>query len=171
MARTKVTTVKRDFQQIVGAIASDAKTSSSIAAAQQFATTADKAAKNPPHAVIKWEGIVELWEQAIARLQKVEADDPGYVEAQSLLANYQINLTTVRTQLHAERESVEALSRAKNRIPDLLAQSSTENRAQLSAHLQEIINQLENVKAETTAYAEAQFMLKSAIDKQKQLRK
>lgn len=170
-ARSRVATVQRDFQQIVGAIASDARTSILIAAAEQFATAADKAAKNPPHAATKWEGIVELWEQAIARLQKVAADDPGYVEAQSLLANYTVNLTTVRTQLQAERESVEALSRAKARIPSLLADSSTENRAYLRAQLQEIINQLENVTSGTTAYAEAQFLLKSAVNKQKQFQR
>ena len=102
-ARTKVTTVQRDFQQVAGAIAQDARTNTWIAAAQQFATAAEKAAQNPPHAVTKWEGVVDLWEQAITRLQQVEADDPGYIEAQSSLANYKINLTAVRTQLHAER--------------------------------------------------------------------
>lgn len=170
-ARTKMATLKRDFQQVAGAIAKDARTSTLIAAAQQFATAADKAAQNAPHAVTEWEGIADLWEQAIARLQQVEADDPGYVEAQSSLANYQVNLTAVRTRLHAERKSVEALSRAKDRIPSLLAQNSTENREQLRAQLQEIINQLENVTSGTTAYAEAQFLLKSAVNKQQQLQR
>lgn len=170
-ARTRVITVQRDFQQVAGAIAKDARTNTLIAAAQQFATAADKAAQNPPHAATEWEGIADLWEQAIARLQRVEAEDPGYVEAQRSLANYQVNLTTVRTRLHAERESVEALSRAKDRIPSLLAQSSTKNREQLHAQLQQIINQLENVTSGTTAYAEAQFLLKSAVNKQKQLQR
>jgi len=170
-ARTKVATVQRDFQQVAAAIAGDVKTSTLIAAAQQFATAADKATQNSPHATTQWEGIADLWGQAIARLQQVETDNPGYVEAQSLLANYTVNLTTVRTRLQAERESVEALSRAKARIPSLLAQSSTENREQLRAQLQEIINQLENVTSGTTAYAEAQFLLKSAVNKQKQLQR
>jgi len=168
-ARTKIATVQRDFQQVVGAIAKDARTMTLIAAAQQFAKAAEKAAQNPPHAVTEWEGIADLWEEAIARLQQVEADEPDYVEAQSSLANYKVNLTTIRTRLHAERESVEALSRAKASIPTLLAQSSTENREQIRAQLQEIINQLENVTSGTTAYDEAQFLLKSAVNKQKQL--
>jgi hypothetical protein len=170
-AHAKMAAMRRDFQQVVGSNAGGARTSTLIAAAQQFATAAERAAQNPPHVVTEWEGIADLWEQAIARLQQVEADDPGYVEAQSSLASYKINLTAVRTQLQAERESVEALSRAKQRIPALLADRSTDNRDRLRSQMQEIINQLENVKSGTTAYAEAQFLLKSAENKQKQLQR
>lgn len=94
-------------------------------------------------------------------------DDPGYIEAQKLLAKYQSNLGSTRTQLQAQQESVAALQQAKDRIPTLLA--SKENQNQVTAQLQDIINYLEKVKSGTTAYAQAQQLLESAENKLKQL--
>ncbi len=168
-AQTKLVALKRDFAQFAGLVAGVARTGTLIAAAQQFALTADEAAQNPPHTASEWNEIAALWEQAINQLQRVPLEDPGYIDAQKLLANYQQNLGTVRTRSQAEQDSVEALEQAKDKIPTLLASNSPGNQNQLSAQLQDIINQLETVKLGTTSYAQAQHLLKSAENKLKQM--
>lgn len=165
--QTKLAAVKRDFEQVAGLVAGSGRTGTLISAAQQFAIAAEQAAQNSPHTASEWEEIATLWEQASDRLQQVSLDDPGYIEAQKLLAKYQSNLGSARTQLQAEQESVAALEQAKDRIPTLLA--SKENQNQVTAQLQDIINQLEKVKSGTTAYAQSQQLLESAQNKLKQL--
>lgn len=173
-AQTKLAALKRDFEQVAGLAAGGARTGTLIAAAQQFAIAASEAAENPPHTTSEWEEIASLWEPAIDRLQQVPLEDPGYVEAQKLLAKYRRNLGIVRTRLQAEQASVEALARAKDRIENLLASTSGDgssmNRNHLMSQLQGIINQLETVQQGTTAYPEAQQLLESAQNKLKQVR-
>lgn len=143
-AQTKLAAVKRDFEQVAGLATGGARTSTLIAAAQQFAIAASQAAQSPPHTAGEWEEIVGLWEPAIDELKQVTVEDPGYVEAQKLLAKYQRNLGTVRTRLQAEQASVESLQQAKDRIQTLLASTSADgspmNRNHLISHLQGIIN-------------------------------
>ncbi len=64
-AQTKLVALKRDFAQFAGLVAGVARTGTLIAAAQQFALTADEAAQNPPHTASEWNEIAALWEQAI----------------------------------------------------------------------------------------------------------
>ena len=168
-AQTLLATAKRDFEQVTGLADKSARTSTLIAAAQQFAIAATEAAQNPPHSADEWEEIASLWQQAIERLTQVPVADRGYLEAQKLLAKYQRNLGIVHTRSSAEQASVEALKQAKDTIQTMFASatadSSAANRNQLIAQLQGIINQLETVKSGTTAYPEAQALLASAQKK------
>ncbi len=168
-AQTQRSGLKRDFEQVARLAAGGTHTGTLIEAAQQFALTAAQAAQNPPHTASEWSEIVGLWEQAINQLKQVPVEDPGYVEAQKFRAQYQRNLGIVRTRLQAEEASVEALKQAKDRIESLLTSFPTDatplNRNQLNGQLQGIINQLSTVQPETTAYSEAQELLKSAQNK------
>lgn len=164
-ADTKLTAFQRDFQQVAGLTAHGARTDILIAAAQQYAFAADEAAQNSPHTASQWQEIAGLWQEAIERLQKVGEDDPGYIDAQKLLVKCQMKLGNVRTQLQAEQESVAALEQAKDKISTLLASNDG---SQLAAGLQDIINQLDQVKSGTTAYAEAQRLLELAEKKRMQ---
>lgn len=171
--QTRMASAKRDFELVGGLAASGARTSTLIAAAQQFALAATSAAQNPPHSTDEWEESADLWQQAIERLMQVPVEDSGYVEAQKFLAKYQRNLGIVRTRKSAEQASVEALQQAKDTIPTMFAASAADdsavNRNQLIGQLQGIINQLETVKSGTTAYPEAQQLLASAQKKLEQV--
>ena len=172
-AQSKLAAQKRDFEKVAGLVERSVRTVTVIQAAQQFATAGVQAAKNPPHTVDEWEEVARLWEQAIDQIQQISSPDPGYVEAQKIQAKYQRNLGIVRTSLQAEQASVEALGRAKDEIETLLSSpssdGSSENQHQLIGQLQGIINQLEVVEIDTTAYPKAQELLQSAQKKLEQL--
>ena len=73
-------------------------------------------------------------------------------------------------QLQAERDSVIAFKRGKDLIADWKKYVvDNSDRGVLASKLQEIINNLENVKPGTTYYQEAQELLKFAKNKQKNL--
>jgi len=168
-AREQARALERDFAQITRLASGGARTNTLIAAAQQYALTATQATQNPPHTASEWSEIVGLWEQAINQLKQVPVEDPGYVEAQTLEAQYQRNLGIARTSSQAEEESVAALNQGKERIESMLnslpSDPTTVNRNQLNGQLQGIINQLSTVQPGTTAYPEAQELLKSAQKK------
>ena len=172
-AQRELASAKRDFELVGGLAKTGARTSTLIAAAQQFALAATSAAQNPPHSTDEWQESADLWQQAIERLMQVPVEDSGYVEAQKFLAKYQRNLGIVRTRKSAEQASVEALQQAKDTIPRMFAASAADdsavNRNQLIGQLQGIINQLQTVKSGTTAYPEAQQLLASAQKKLEQV--
>ena len=74
--------------------------------------------QNPPHPADQWEQIEFLWEDAIKKLDRVQEDNPGYIEAQTKLAEYKTNLAKIRTRKTAETESAAALELAKEYIAD-----------------------------------------------------
>lgn len=164
---------KRDFGQVTELVAGVTRTNTSIQAAQQFALVATQAAQHPPHNAAEWEEINNLWVQAIDQLKRVPAEDPGYVDAQKLLANYQRNMGIVHTRLQAEQTSVTALTQAKDKIASFLTSFPTDaatlNRNQLKGQLQSIIDELHTVQPGTTVYPETQALLQSAQKKLKQL--
>ncbi|WP_446336690.1 hypothetical protein [Coleofasciculus sp. G1-WW12-02] len=171
-AKTKFLAYQRDFQQVVGFAADNQRTGYLIGAAQEFAFAAAKAAQNPPHTVAEWQQIQKLWQQAIARLEKVPLDDQGYLQAQKLLATYQTNLGIIQTRSSAEAESIQALDEAQRQIQRLLANTPTDaaiDRNLTLSQLQGIINQLNKVQSGTTSYPKAQELLLSAQNKLKQI--
>lgn len=149
------------------------KNNTLIQAAKQFSWQAARASQNPPHSAAKWQEIENLWQQAIRRLEEIPVGNPGYAEAQKLMATYQANVGSVQTRRQLEQESVQALEGAQNQIESLLAQTPTDansvDRNRTISKLQSIINQLEKVQKGTTTYQKAQELLLSAKNKLKQL--
>ncbi|MFB2971472.1 hypothetical protein ACE1CD_21100 [Aerosakkonema sp. BLCC-F183] len=171
-SRTKLAAYQRDFEQVARITAKTARTGTLMEAAQQFAMAAAQMSQNPPHPVSKWQEVQKLWEQAIDRLEAVRVKDSGYVEAQKLLAKYQTDLGTVRTRVQMEQASVDALEQAKQQIESLLAASGNAysvDRNRTISQIQSIIYQLQRVERGTTAYAEAQQLLRSAQNKLNQI--
>jgi len=171
-AKTKFLAYQRDFQEVVGFAADNQRTGSLIGAAQEFAFAAAKAAQNPPHTATEWQQIAKLWQQAIARLEKVPLEDQGYLEAQKLLVTYQTNLGIIQTRYLAETESIQALEEAQRQIKRLLANTPSDaaiNQNLTISQLQGIINQLNKVQPGTTSYSKAQELLISAQNKLQQL--
>lgn len=164
MARPKLSAAKRDFQSVAGSAASSQRSTNLIEAAKVFAMQAAVLSQNPPHPASQWEQVVDLWQDAVNRLQKVSVDKPGYLEAQTKLAEYKTNLGIVRTRLQSEQQSSAAISRAKKQIADWQSMASGEyaNTDYLARQLQQIIDELDRVQPGTTAYAESQKLLQFA---------
>ena len=169
-ARTKLAAYQRDFQQVATLAAKGAKTDNLIEAAQAFAIAASQKSKTLPLNASQWEEVEKLWQEAIDQLKKVSEQDAGYVEAQKLLAQYQSYIGTVRTNLQVEIASAKALEIAKQDTTDLLANQNSFNRDQKLGKIQSIMNQLQLVRPGTTAYAEAQELMRSAQNKLNELK-
>jgi hypothetical protein len=170
---TKYRNYERDFNQVVGSVAGSNQTQTMIAAAQQFADLAIKNSQKSAYTVTEWQQIQTLWSNAINRLEKVDAKDPDYVAAQSYLADYTQKLGVVRTRLETEEKSSLAIANAKQQTQDLIsslpAKPNPDERNKLISRLQGIIDQLKQVQPNTTAYPEAQTLLKQAQSKLSQL--
>ncbi|KAF3890337.1 MULTISPECIES: hypothetical protein [Nostocales] len=169
-AQKKLESYEREFKEEVGLAAGNERISTLIAAAQQFSWQAAKAGQNPPHTVIAWQQIEQMWQQAIYRLEQVPTQDlEGYAQAQKLLANYQANLSEIRVRRQAEQDSVSALEQAKRQIQNLIAITPTNpqfvDKNRTISEIQGIINLLRKVQPGTTAYLEAQQLLLSANNK------
>ena len=170
IAKPQLAAAQRDFQTEVG-LADDNKLSFTfIEVAKKFGLQAAEAAQNGPHSEQRWQVIVGLWEQAINQLQQISANNPSYLAAQSQIAEYQLKLANVKMRLQAERESGKAFKEGKDLIADWKKYVvDNSDRASLASKLQEIINNLENVKPGTTYYQEAQELLKFVKNKQTNL--
>ena len=170
IAKPQLAAAQRDFQTEVG-LADDNKLSFTfIEVAKKFGLQAAEAAQNGPHSEQRWQVIVGLWEQAINQLQQISANNPSYLAAQSQIAEYQLKLANVKMRLQAEMESGKAFKEGKDLIADWKKYVvDNSDRASLASKLQEIINNLENVKPGTTYYQEAQELLKFVKNKQTNL--
>lgn len=170
-ARSKLSAAKRDFREEAGIVAGSKKSGSLIEAAKQFGMAAATASQNPPHSAQEWQQIASLWQEGVNRLKQVSVDNPSYVEAQTKLAEYQVNLGNAKIRLQNEKESAAALRKAKNMITDWQGMAFVDNPNQglLITDLRKIINVLDNVKEGTTAYDEAQELLKFANKKLQEL--
>jgi hypothetical protein len=172
-AKKKLQAAERDFQAMGGVATGSVQADNLIEAAKEFALSAAVASQKPPHPAAQWEKIAELWEEGINRLKMVPVDNPGYLDAQTKLAEYQKNLGISQIRLQAETDSAKAFQDAKSLLANL---QNNVNSPSIDAEnpvgkLQEIINELESVKPGTTVYPEAQKWLQSARKKQQEWQK
>ncbi|MDY6938642.1 MAG: hypothetical protein SWY16_13340 [Cyanobacteriota bacterium] len=165
-AQTQLVAAERDFQPVAGIAEGVQNNSTAIEAAKIFALQAAQESQNPPHPAQKWKDIASSWQMAIDRLNKVEFEDPGYLEAQAKLAEYRGNLDTAQRRASEEETSVAALTRAKERISNWQSLAANNPQSpQLVGDLQSIVNELDKVQAGTTAYAEAEQLRAFARNK------
>ncbi|QZZ22705.1 hypothetical protein J5X98_10280 [Leptothermofonsia sichuanensis E412] len=165
MVQPKLAAYERDIQTASSLAAGAARTGMLIAAAQEFARTAQQAEKEAIPGVAGWEEIQSLWRKAIERLQQVREQDPNYLEAQKLMATYERNLGNARIRQKAEQSSVqayEAALRQRERLYASIPDRATALTPSQVGQLQQIVIELKKVQPGTTVYAEAQVMLKSA---------
>ncbi|MTJ10178.1 hypothetical protein [Anabaena sp. UHCC 0204] len=147
----------------------DQRSSTLIEAGKQYALAAAKSAQNPPHTTQRWGQIGELWEDAIQQLKRIEVTEPSYVEAQTLIAQYQTNLGTIKIRQQMESDAVEILNEANKEIQRLIASPPTDKN-QIRAEIQGVMTQLNTIKPGTTAYAESQRLLTLANQRIQQLK-
>jgi hypothetical protein len=164
-AQTKLKAYERDFQQVVGFSADNARSGNLIQAAQFSADTAAKFSTGKAQGVEVWQEAEKLWNQAIATLETIKSDDPDYVQAQKLLNQYRAKLSSVRIRLQQEQQSVQAFQQAQELQISLLASvqpgAKTLQPQQIS-QLRQIAKTLRLVKQGTTVYQDSQNLLKAA---------
>ena len=160
----------RDFRQTSGLVAGNNRTNKIIAVAQQFHQKATDSCSNPPHSVNRWQECVNLQNRAVAMLQKVPLENEGYLETQTILANYEAELSEMRIRLQSESTSKKAYDVAQQMITNLPKSVDRHNRDRTARDILSIINQLEKVKAQTTVYEDAVTMVSFANNKLRELR-
>ncbi|MBR8827515.1 MAG: hypothetical protein DSM107014_06335 [Gomphosphaeria aponina SAG 52.96 = DSM 107014] len=170
MGQTKLQAYQRDWEQISGLVTGSDRTLTQISAAQEFARAAANIIQNPPNTVARWEEAKNLLQKAIQRLETISVDNPGYGEAQKLLAQYETSLSEINISLQTEAESVRAYENGQAATENLLA-DLPEDTNQVMSKLQGIMNELEKVKPGTTVSEPAQELWKNAQNKLSQLEK
>lgn len=172
-AQTKLVAYQRDFQEVVGVVSDTQQTNTMISVAKQFAIQAVKMCENPPYKVNFWEKCQNLWQEAISKVEQIPQNNIGYLEAQTLLANYQGNLATIEIRKENEDKSTQIFQETQRKIDSLIASTPSNpqdlNVNKTKAELQSIINDLKQVEAGTTVYSQAQDLLKNAHNKFKEL--
>lgn len=170
-ASPKINAAERDLNKVSGFATNTEQSGNLIEAAKAFAMQAAVLSQNPPHPATQWGQIASLWGEAINRLEQVQVNNPGYIEAQTKLAQYKTNLANIRTRETAETESAAALKLAKEYIADWqrLAGAKKPDIGALASQLQSIINELEKVQPGTTATTEASELLTFAKETLKKL--
>ena len=160
----------RDFRQVSGLVAGNYRTNKVIAVAKQFHNKTTTSCTSPPYSVNRWQECANLLNRAIRILEKVDLEDEGYLESQTLLATYEAELSEIRISQQEEADSQRAYERAQQMITDLPKSIDRDNRARTAKDILRIINQLEKVKSQTTVYEDAVAMMGFANKKLKQLR-
>ncbi len=167
-ATLKLTAYQRDFQQVVGFTANNARSGNVIQAARAFAAKAQQLTPgNAPTVALsasQWEAGIKQWDQAIDRLQKIDDKDPDYKAAQTLLADYTTNQEQARIRLQSETDAVKTFQTAEQLQQDLVARASSLDENQLSSQLQAIESQLKKIPPGTTVTVESQTLL-AAVQK------
>jgi hypothetical protein len=144
-AQRQLIAYKRDFE--------NARISSFITAAQEFDLEAQKI--QPTNSQVA----AELWQQAISRLERVPNENPQYVDAQKLIASYQVKQKTVidprsTTLIAAAKQYALAAAQASQNPPH-----TVQKWEQIADLWKKAIQQLENVQVSETSYVEAQKLI------------
>ncbi|MFG6103494.1 hypothetical protein U2F10_14645 [Leptothoe sp. EHU-05/26/07-4] len=162
LANTRLTAYKRDYEAISGQTAVLSKSNALLAAAQQFADAASSEGKNPPHSTEKWDRIATLWEAALAELENIQSDEPDYVKAQALKAQYTINLGEVRELQNYQQKAVKLVQSAEKDINKLIELSAQQSPERTIAAVNQVISNLEKVPSGTTVSKDAQVLIQQA---------
>ena len=103
-------------------------------------------------------------------MSNTQIEDAGYLETQTLLASYEAELSEMRIRQQEESSSLRAYDSAQQMITNLPKSVDQYNRDRTARDILTIINQLEKVKPQTTAYDDAITMMNFANKKLRQLR-
>ncbi len=169
-AQIKLNVYQQEFQEIARSLNGIDQTQTMIAAAAQFAKIATQQTGKGPHTVTEWQGIQQLWQEAIARLKEVQPQAPDYLAAQTALADYTKNLLTVQNRLQEEQNATNAFAHLQTDLNHLLTQQTPLTPPQAIASIHPLIEQLQSIPSGTTVYPEAQILVNQAQAKIKELR-
>ena len=136
---------KRDFE--------DARTNNLIAATQEFDLAAEKLKPTNSQAAS------ELWQQAITRLEQIPNENPRYLDAQKLIAAYQVKQKTIvdprsATLIEAGKKYALAAANASQNPPH-----TAQEWEQIGDLWENAIQQLKRIEVSEPSYIEAQKLI------------
>lgn len=137
-----------------------ADTIAKLVSAQRSGRKAAIASQNAPHPVQTWQDIEQHWREAIADLNQVTSDSPGFSVAQRKLQEYQSNRDAIAQRIALEQVAQSKISEAREAAA--LAEARTgrarepEEWQQVYITWQVVLDRLGAVNPYTMAYAEAQ---------------
>ncbi len=169
LAQAKLSATERDFKAIVGFQAESDLNGRLIEVAEISENLAKQQTKNQPMSLIELEQVQDAWKTAIGQLKQIQATDPDYVEAGRRIGTYTKNLDAIEQRIDREKTSVSAYETAQRMTEDLVSNADPKSvdRQYIRGRFRAILNQLENVKPNTTVYAKAETMRLSAEERSK----
>jgi tetratricopeptide (TPR) repeat protein len=133
-------------------------------AAWERATIATQQSQVLPHTTQEWLAIQASLQEAIATLGTVPKDSPLFLAAQQKLPEYQAKLKSVDRQLLLEQQASKNLTLAQNTVALAKQRQNTAQSSQswqkVKATWQTAVNALAAIPHTSTAYKEAQQLLK-----------
>ena len=168
-AQASLTADRRDFRSMSGLVAGSDRTNKIMAVAQQFYTKASNSCSGLAYSANHWQECIKLMDRAIAILERVPLEDAGYLAAQTLLADYELELGKMRIRHQEQESSQKAYESAQQAIANLPKSIDQYNRDRTAREILTIINKLEQVKPQTTVYPQARSTIDFANKKLKQL--
>ncbi|HEY9705495.1 MAG TPA: hypothetical protein V6C58_23860, partial [Allocoleopsis sp.] len=124
---------------------------------------------NPPHTEAQWQEIKKLWLETIQALGKIPKNSEVYQLAQQKQKAYKINLSAVNKRIATEKKANKSLQLAQEAAKKAdVRQGVAESLAHwqlVYASWQTAVNKLGEIPPGTTAYQEAQKLLKDYQEK------
>lgn len=149
-----------EAQDLLQIYESRSNTLENVVEALQTAARAGYASQNPPLPVSQWQKSQELWRNAIAQLEAIPPESEFYDFAQGKLPTYNSNLASINARLNSEQQAVQSLQAAQQAIEIAEAREGTalslSNWQLVDATWQTVLQRLEEIPQETTAYEKAQ---------------
>ncbi len=84
-----------------------------VVMAQEVAMQAAEKSQKPPHPLPTWQEIEQLWQQAIAHLERVSADSPVQQLSDRKLVEYRANLAAIQRRIAIEKRAQEQVNLAR----------------------------------------------------------
>ncbi len=152
-----------DAQALIQVYGDNASVLERVVLAQRFAWSAAEKSQNPPHPLVAWREIQQLWQEAIAQLRQVQTDNPVYDLARTKLEEYEANLTMIERRIRIEIQAQDRVKEARQVAKVAEAQDSiaiaVNSLREATATWQTAVSYLADVPRTTMAHAEAQQLL------------
>ncbi len=145
-----------------------------VSEAQSTAYSAAVQSQDPPHSVSTWKEIAAQWREATTALAAVPDDSPVYELAQTKLAEYRANLSTILVRVETESRAEVSLRQAQQSASQATQQAeiaaSVEAWQAAAAGWETAVENLRQIPQGTQAYVEAQEMLPEFEQKLEEVR-
>jgi tetratricopeptide (TPR) repeat protein len=153
----------QEAQTLLARFSDKAEVLGQVVDALEHGNAAAQKSQNPPHPVPQWREIQWLWQDAIAKLEKIPANSPVYPLVQRKLKEYQANLNSTNQRVIAEQNAQDKVTAARKTAQVAESRvgtaSSATNWQQAFSTWESAINLLRQVPQGTMAHAEADQLI------------
>lgn len=134
-----------------------------VVLAQRRAMTAAEMSQEPPHPLLTWREIQQIWREAIAHLQQVPVGSPVSTLAATKQTEYEANLAMINRRIQIEQQAQQRVSEARKTAKVAEARNgiatSLDHWQLTHATWAVVVDLLKQVPKTTMAHAEAQQLL------------